>query len=61
MWQDLLTALCLVMVLEGILPFAAPKQWRSAMLNAMQLDDKSLRIMGLASMLVGVAMLYWLR
>jgi uncharacterized protein YjeT (DUF2065 family) len=61
MWQDLLTALCLVMVLEGILPFAAPKQWRLAMLNAMQLDDKSLRIMGLASMLVGVAMLYWLR
>lgn len=58
MWQTLMVALCLVMVIEGILPFIAPRAWRQAMQSAVELNDKSLRIMGLASMLIGTILLY---
>lgn len=58
MWQTLLVALCLVMVIEGILPFLAPRAWRQAMLSATALTDNKLRIIGLVSMLAGVLMLY---
>lgn len=58
MWHDLMVALCLVVVIEGIVPFLSPCSWRKMVLNAAQLDDRSLRIMGLASMLIGVGVLY---
>lgn len=58
MWQSFMVAMCLVVVIEGILPFLAPRAWRSAMLSAIALTDKKLRIIGLASMLLGTAMLY---
>lgn len=57
MWHDIAVALCLVMVIEGILPFASPARWRSAMLAAAGLDNRSLRIMGLVSMLAGAVLL----
>jgi uncharacterized protein YjeT (DUF2065 family) len=56
-WHDLSRALALVMVIEGLLPFAAPARWRAAMLNAAALNDRVLRGLGLASMLAGVALL----
>ena len=58
MWNDLLIAIALVMVIEGILPFINPKGWRSMMLAVSQLDDRTLRVTGLVSMVLGVAMLY---
>lgn len=60
-WSDLLTALALVLVLEGILPFLSPRRLRRTLLQAAELDDRSLRIIGLISMLIGVALLYWIR
>ena len=30
MWQEFGIAFCLVLVLEGILPFLCPRQWREA-------------------------------
>ncbi|MGK0498626.1 MAG: hypothetical protein ACJAYG_000257 [Oceanicoccus sp.] len=58
MWQNLLIALCLVLVLEGIMPFVNPKSWRQTIVTIAQLDDRALRIMGLVSMLIGVGLLY---
>ncbi len=58
MWHDILVALALVLVIEGILPFLNPGGWRSAMLGAARLDDRSLRLIGLVSMVLGVIMLY---
>lgn len=58
MWQELLVAISLVMVIEGILPFLAPGPWRQAMQAVMELDNRSLRIMGLVSMLAGTGLLY---
>lgn len=58
MWQEFLIAICLVMVIEGILPFAAPQAWREAMQTVLSLDNRNLRIMGLVSMLIGTGLLY---
>ena len=58
MWKEGLIALCLVFVIEGIMPFISPGQWRQALLVLIQMDDRKIRIMGLASMLIGTALLY---
>lgn len=60
-WSDLLSALALVLVIEGIMPFISPKNWRNTMLQAAQLPDKSLRMIGIVSMLLGVILLYLMR
>jgi len=60
MWQELGIALCLVLVLEGILPFLYPRRWRMALMHIAQLPERRLRMMGLASMLLGTALLYLL-
>lgn len=60
MLLDLGIALCLVLVLEGILPFLSPRRWRSAIGSLAQLSDRQLRIMGLTSMLLGTALLSFL-
>ena len=57
MWDQLLPALALVLVIEGILPFVSPRNWRSAMLQAARLPDNMLRMLGLGSMLAGVLLL----
>ncbi|MEJ2480384.1 MAG: DUF2065 domain-containing protein [Acidihalobacter sp.] len=60
MWIHLLTALGLLFVLEGILPFLTPHGMRRAMLQTAQLPDNALRLIGLASMLLGLLVLYLL-
>lgn len=61
MAQDLLAALCLVLVIEGIMPFLAPSGWRNMMLALVQTDDKNIRILGLVSMLLGAGLLFLVR
>lgn len=56
-WQYLLTAIALVLVFEGILPFLSPPFWRRVMLRMIQRNDKSLRLAGLISMLAGVVLM----
>ena len=60
MWHDLLVALALVFVIEGIWPFLSPNGLRQAMRAIAELDDRALRISGLVSMASGVALLYWI-
>ena len=60
-WRDLLTALCLVLVFEGFMPFLAPHRWKEAMRQMGTVDDNVLRGVGLASMAVGAALLYIVR
>jgi uncharacterized protein YjeT (DUF2065 family) len=61
MANDLLAACALVLVLEGILPFASPKTVRKIWQSITQMSDRSLRIFGLVSMLVGVILLTLIR
>jgi uncharacterized protein YjeT (DUF2065 family) len=54
---DLMVAVALLLVMEGVLPFAAPALWRNAFRRAIELSDGQLRFLGAASMLGGVLLL----
>lgn len=58
MLNDFLMALALVLVIEGILPFICPDCWRNTMRKLVGQQSRTLRIIGLVSMLLGVALLY---
>lgn len=60
-WSDFLAALALVLVIEGIVPFINPQSLRRMLATASQLDDRTLRIAGLVSMMLGLVMLYFVR
>ncbi len=60
-WQDLLAALALVLVIEGMVPFLNPQSLRRMLETVSQLDDRTLRITGFISMLCGVVVLYMVR
>lgn len=53
-WSILIAAIGLLFVFEGILPFSSPHLWRQMVARAALQNDRSLRIMGLASMLFGL-------
>jgi uncharacterized protein YjeT (DUF2065 family) len=58
MWNELLVAVALLFVIEGIWPFLSPSGLRRALLMIAEQNDHSLRVMGLISMISGVVMLY---
>ena len=60
-WDDLLAALALVLIIEGMVPFIKPSSLRRMLETISQFDDKTIRITGLASMVCGVVMLYLVR
>jgi len=57
-WHDLQIALCLVLVIEGIIPFLMPEKWRTTVKSILELNDSSIRRIGLASMIAGTLLLY---
>jgi len=61
LWNVLLAALALMLVVEGLLPFLSPKSWRSVFERATRMTDGQIRFLGLTSMIAGVAMLllFW--
>lgn len=61
MWHDLLVAVALLLVIEGVLPFLSPRTVRQVLLQMADMDDRLLRLTGLASMISGVILLYVLR
>ncbi len=60
-FSDLLAALALVFVFEGLMPFINPEGMRKVYLLAAQMDNQTLRFLGITSMLVGVILLYVVR
>lgn len=58
---DWLAAVGLLLVIEGILPLAAPAAWRGAFQRILALTDGQLRFIGAASMLGGVFLLMMLK
>lgn len=53
----LVTALALVLIIEGVLPFLSPGLWREAFRRILALSDGQIRFFGLTSMLLGLALL----
>lgn len=58
MWGDLRDALAVMLVLEGLLPFLSPATLRRTLVGMLAMRDGALRVMGLASMLAGLVLLY---
>jgi uncharacterized protein YjeT (DUF2065 family) len=61
LWDLLLGALALVLVIEGLLPFFSPGVWRNVFERAIRLSVGHIRFLGLASMLAGAMalLLFW--
>lgn len=61
MWEELGKALCLMLVLEGIIPFLYPARWRSLVASLATVSDSQLRYIGFVSMVIGAGLLYLIK
>jgi uncharacterized protein YjeT (DUF2065 family) len=59
MWDSLWIALGLVLVIEGLLPSLNPKAFKQTMSTIREMDEGTLRVMGLVSMSIGAAVVYF--
>jgi hypothetical protein len=60
LWDSLLAAIALVLILEGLLPLISPTKWREIFSQLLQLQDGQIRFFGLGTVLLGVFLLVWL-
>ena len=60
-WDIALSAVALMLVAEGLLPFLSPSSWRRIFVRALEMSDGQIRFLGLVSVLCGLAMLvlFW--
>jgi uncharacterized protein YjeT (DUF2065 family) len=54
----LVAAVALMLVIEGILPFTAPKIWRETFRTLTEMSDGQIRFAGLISMMIGLVILF---
>lgn len=57
-WTDFLTAIALLLILEGLLPFASPQSIKKVYKTMIETPESSLRMFGLASIVAGLILLY---
>jgi uncharacterized protein YjeT (DUF2065 family) len=57
MGTTFLMAFALMLVIEGVLPFLFPAQWRETFRRITQFSDGQIRFFGLTSMIVGLLLL----
>ncbi len=58
MSEVLIAGLALMLVIEGILPFTAPRLWRETFRKLSEMSDGQIRFSGLISMVVGLVILF---
>jgi uncharacterized protein len=56
--ETLWTALALVLVIEGLLPFLSPTSWRRMFQQILQLQDGQIRFFGLISIVIGLVLIW---
>ncbi|MDE0754964.1 MAG: DUF2065 family protein [Woeseiaceae bacterium] len=61
MWQEILTAFSLFLIIEGMVPFVGPSFYRKAVVKIAQMDDNGLRLTGLTVASIGIVILYIVR
>ena len=59
--QNILTAIALYMIIEGMIPFVGPGFFRRNVMRLAELDDNNLRVIGLMVTLLGLGLLYLIR
>ena len=57
MESTFLLALALMLVIEGLLPFVAPKVWRETFRRVLELSDGQIRFIGLSSLMIGMLLM----
>ena len=57
MLDDIGRAVGLMLVFEGIMPFLSPSRWRNMAQTLAVVDNKSMRLIGFLSMLLGLGLL----
>jgi uncharacterized protein YjeT (DUF2065 family) len=60
-WSDLLAAVAILLVLEGLLPFVSPSGTRRVFQQLAQMLDRELRVAGLVSIAAGLVLLFLVR
>jgi uncharacterized protein len=60
MSHDFYAALCLVLVIEGLVLFAAPHGWQAMMREALKLQPSTLRLFGAVAIGLGLITLHWM-
>jgi uncharacterized protein YjeT (DUF2065 family) len=60
-WDVALSAVALMLVAEGLLPFLSPPSWRRIFERALEMSDGQIRFLGLMSVVCGLTMLllFW--
>lgn len=53
-WQTVGLAIALMLVFEGLMPFAFPQRWREVFRQLLALSDGQIRFIGLASVGAGL-------
>ena len=61
LWADLLAALAFVLILEGLLLFAAPKAWKRMVAQLLPQPDRQLSVIGGFMLIAGLIALYLIR
>ena len=54
----LVTAVALMLIIEGLLPFLLPAVWREAFRRLTEMSEGQIRFIGLSSMLAGLLLLF---
>ena len=54
----LVTAVALMLIIEGVLPFLLPAVWRDTFRRLTEMSDGQIRFVGLSSMLAGLLLLF---
>ncbi len=60
-WSDLLAAIAIVCIIEGVMPFINPPGMKRLLAKLAALEERQLRLGGLFSMLIGLAILFLVR
>ncbi|MFT5657148.1 MAG: hypothetical protein ACI9KN_000420 [Gammaproteobacteria bacterium] len=60
-WTDLLSALALVMIIEGVIPFLSPQGYKNTMQQMVAMPETTLRWVGFSLMAVGLISLLFIR
>ena len=59
--NTLMTAVALMLVIEGLLPFLLPTIWRDAFRRLTEMSDGQIRFFALTCMVAGVLLLFLMR
>ena len=59
MFETLLLALGLMLILEGLMPMISPFKWRRLFEQLLQLDDGQIRFFGMFMVIAGL-LIFWI-